>query len=243
MSGVTYQTPDLASVLRTLASLAPPQQPPQTGQQPPAPPLAVPEGPPTSQQEESELEEGEYEPPDSLSEIPTSPTSSLTNTSEANSATSGQQSRDPRLHPVDAVPRPPPTKKAVDGPPPIDATSITDWSAGLKCVMKTVAQSDAIMARIKKTPEQDAQELRTYETKVYKASVEMAKAMSSELKSLGVPFFGTRSTLVRGKYSGSTAGDPVGGKGAAEGIDGKVSEQELIILQKRMLELLEDLCR
>ena len=93
------------------------------------------------------------------------------------------------------------------------------------------------------TPEQDAQVLRTYEQKVYRASVDMAKAMSSELKSLGVPFFGTRSNLVKGKSSRLASGVPMGGDGASGGEDGKISEQELVKLQKRMLELLEDMCK
>jgi hypothetical protein len=71
----------------------------------------------------------------------------------------------------------------------------------------------------------------------------MAKAMNSELKSLGIPFFGTRSTLVRGKGSGLTAGGSVGGGGVPGGDDGKISEQELVVLQKRILELLEDMCK
>ena len=66
----------------------------------------------------------------------------------------------------------------------------------------------------------------------------MSQAMKSELKALGVPFFGTRSNLVRGNGTGPTPGGPVGG-----GEDGKVGEQELVGLQKRMLGLLEDLCR
>jgi hypothetical protein len=32
----------------------------------------------------------------------------------------------------------------------VDAASITDWSIGLRCIMKTVAQNDAILQRIRK---------------------------------------------------------------------------------------------
>jgi hypothetical protein len=93
------------------------------------------------------------------------------------------------------------------------------------------------------TPEQDAQELRTYEKKVYKASVEMAKAMSSDLKNLGVPFFGTRSSLVWKRGSEPSIGNSLGGSDGPTDRDGKIGEQELVKLQKRMLELLEDMCK
>jgi hypothetical protein len=143
MSNFTYQTPDLASVLKTLAAFAPPQLQPQPATQPPSAQSVAP--PP----KDYELEEGEYEPPDSVSQIQASPQTFPANAPGHNPPTQVQSSRDPRSHPASTTPQPTPTE-TVNRPPPIDATIITDWSAGLKCVMKTVAQNDAAMARIKK---------------------------------------------------------------------------------------------
>ncbi|KAI9778874.1 MAG: hypothetical protein M1839_007837 [Geoglossum umbratile] len=287
MSGATYQTPDLASVLRTLASLAPKQ--PQPVQSLSAT-FGMPGVPPVLRTGGYEPEEGEYEPPeppDSTREVRASPGPVPANAPERTTVVQGQSIRDPRLHLASTPASTRPTD-TVDKSPPIDATTITDWSAGLKCIMKTVAQSDAITARIKKmitvqhdhekqwwegrqallkkqnarvegkkkldevlrsvggivpagdsisTPEQNAQELRTYDRKVYKASLDMAQAMKSELKALGIPFFGTRSNLVKGNEIGSALGEPVCDE------SGVVGEQELVELQKRMLGLLEDLCK
>ncbi|KAH0536195.1 hypothetical protein FGG08_006903 [Glutinoglossum americanum] len=259
MSDFTYQPPDLASVLKTLASLAPPQ-PPQATQPPPAPFVAH-TGLSIPQRQDYELEEGEYEPPDSVSQASTVPPPA--NVLGCNPALQAQPSRDPRLQPASTMPRPPPAE-TVNRPPPIDATTITDWSAGLKWEgRKALLKKQEARVEGKKkldevlrfvggivpagdavsTPEQDAQELRTFEVKVYKASVEMAKAMSSDLKSLGVPFFGTKPNLVRRKGPGPVNGVPVGGGGGPGGEDGRIDDQELVKLQRKMLELLEDMCK
>jgi hypothetical protein len=150
MSGATYQTPDLASVLRTLASLAPKQ--PQPVAQPLSATFGMPQGPPVLQTKGYEPEEGEYEPPeppDSILEVRASPGSVPANAPGRTTVVQEQSTWDPRLHSASASASTRPTE-TVDKSPPIDATIITDWPAGLKCVMKTVAQSDAIMARIKK---------------------------------------------------------------------------------------------
>lgn len=91
-----------------------------------------------------------------------------------------------------------------------------------------------------KDTEDDANELLLYDRKVHKASVEMVKAMSTELKDMGVPFFGTKSHLIN---RGTTSSVSIGG-----GVDGRTSpgktiqELELVKLQRRMLEMLEDMC-
>lgn len=89
------------------------------------------------------------------------------------------------------------------------------------------------------TPEEMAKELETYDMKVYKAQMQMVREMTARLRSLGVPFFGTRTELVRinGK-GGAEEGRSAGGKGE----DGMIDEIELVKLQKKMLALLEDLC-
>jgi len=67
----------------------------------------------------------------------------------------------------------------------------------------------------------------------------MTKEFSAKLKSLGVPFFGTKVELVKvAKKDGSEE------KGSQISNDGKgmIDELELIKLQKKMISLLEDLC-
>ena len=79
-----------------------------------------------------------------------------------------------------------------------------------------------------------AKELETFDMKVYKAQTQMVKEMMAALRKLGVPFFGTRSDLVR----------VAGKEGGGDGKDGQgmIEEAELAKLQRRMLVILEDLC-
>jgi hypothetical protein len=88
------------------------------------------------------------------------------------------------------------------------------------------------------SPEELEKELETFDMKVYKAQIQMIKEMSTKLRSLGVPFFGTRVDLVRpvGKESSGTDGSV----GPEE--KGMIDEVELVKLQRKMLALLEDLC-
>lgn len=88
------------------------------------------------------------------------------------------------------------------------------------------------------SPEELAKELETFDMKVYKAQMQMNREMSNKLRSLGVPFFGTRSDLVR------PAGKEASATGTESIQDGKVmiDEVELVKLQRRMLTILEDLC-
>lgn len=67
-----------------------------------------------------------------------------------------------------------------------------------------------------------------YDKKVYRACQEMVAATTKELAKLEVPFFCTTRGLVSGKGTVRTKGT--------------ITEDELVGLQKRMLELLEDLC-
>lgn len=75
--------------------------------------------------------------------------------------------------------------------------------------------------------------------KVYKAQMQMVKEMSAKLRSLGVPFFGTRSDLVRpiGKEANPMIGTP-----DRKDEKGTIDEGELVTLQRKMLAILEDLC-
>jgi hypothetical protein len=88
------------------------------------------------------------------------------------------------------------------------------------------------------SPEELEKELETFDMKVYKAQTQMVKEMSTKLRGLGVPFFGTRVDLVRstGKESSGTEGSV----GLEE--KGMIDEVELVRLQRKMLAILEDLC-
>lgn len=88
------------------------------------------------------------------------------------------------------------------------------------------------------SPEELAKELEIFDTKVYKAQMQMVREMTTKLRNLGVPFFGTRSDLVRPIGKGGIAGGGDGGKGG----DGMIDEVELVKLQRKMIAILEDLC-
>lgn len=65
----------------------------------------------------------------------------------------------------------------------------------------------------------------------------MVRATTSELKALGVPFFGMKpDTILR-------AHETMTGVAQRKSHEGKMEERELEKLQARMLELLEDLCK
>lgn len=85
------------------------------------------------------------------------------------------------------------------------------------------------------SPEELAKELETFDLKVYRAQMEMNREMSNRLRSLGVPFFGTRSDLVRPAGKEVTADDTKDGKVM-------IDEVDLVKLQRKMLAILEDLC-
>lgn len=89
---------------------------------------------------------------------------------------------------------------------------------------------------MKPAAEVAAEELTTYDLKVYRAQHQMVKEISGRLKDLGVPFFGTKLELVRLKRD----------EGKEERViwDGNVqrklvNEEELVGLQRKMLEFLE----
>ncbi|KAI9837158.1 MAG: hypothetical protein M1837_003119 [Sclerophora amabilis] len=265
MDSGDHKTPDLASVLRTLARCAP-QAPVQQLHAPPQVPQqsegAAPEAYPAD-----ELEEGEYVPSEPLH---------LNENNQRRAALALTQK-------LDAA-----SNEGKKGPP-TDPATITDWSSGLRCVMRTVSRSEEIMARIRKmisvqheherqwwegrqeliekqkarvegrkkldevlrsvggkvpepssvaTSEEDARELILYDAKVYKASVEMVQAMNVKLNGLGVPFFGTKSQLIRKRKTAlevESCGDVA--------LAGTVDEEELVNLQRKMVELLEDMCK
>ncbi|KAK0104570.1 hypothetical protein ONS95_004856 [Cadophora gregata] len=241
--------PDLASILRTLASLAPQTQPQQDQ------PTAY--GQPSSFTSHFQPSQQSWVPPaEQVSSIPRSTTPS----------------------------EPPPQTSVAD------PSTITEWSAGLKCVMRTVVKHESILNDIRKmmknqrdheeewwngrqnlvekqkarkegqqklddvlkavggavTPgfasnhsDDHTKELKTFDMKVYKAQMQMVKEMTAKLRSLGVPFFGTRSDLVipNGKEANA-----VSGTADRKDEKGTIDEIELMKLQRKMLIILEDLC-
>ena len=100
-------------------------------------------------------------------------------------------------------------------------------------------------------------ELKLYDAKVHKASVDMSRAMESELRNLGIPFFAIRSSLIAPVVGEETNKEEKNGKDkpllsssiqtptpTAERRDTvMISRADLVTLQRRMLELLQDLCK
>ncbi|KAF9886014.1 hypothetical protein FE257_012070 [Aspergillus nanangensis] len=95
------------------------------------------------------------------------------------------------------------------------------------------------------TAEEDRTELQNYDGKVYKASKHMAEAMMLELRTLQIPFFNIKPQFVSDTPSRSS--DQMGQVNPSMHSDSSgqqtLSREELSVLQKRMLELLQDLCR
>ncbi|OXV09171.1 hypothetical protein Egran_03067 [Elaphomyces granulatus] len=103
--------------------------------------------------------------------------------------------------------------------------------------------------------EENERELKHYDAKVYKTSVDLAKAVDSELRSLNIPFFAikhslvvvvatttTTTTTLTEKDEKNPKSETVALAVAAEKKD-TISKDELLVLQRRMLELLENLCK
>lgn len=115
------------------------------------------------------------------------------------------------------------------------------------------------------TEEENEAELKNYDAKVYKASVDMARAMDAELRNLGIPFFAIKPSLVvpdeqknnngnkkdKEVRAGEDRSHPSLGLSSAVGTAAErkdtstttISRTELLTLQRRMLELLQDLCK
>ncbi|KAL3451298.1 hypothetical protein BJX65DRAFT_304700 [Aspergillus insuetus] len=93
------------------------------------------------------------------------------------------------------------------------------------------------------TAEEDAAEIKNYDGKVYKASKEMANAMTLELRALHVPFFCIKQSLVAGEITAQKGEQSQGHASVTGNSQGRISVDELSALQQRMLELLQDLCK
>ncbi|KAL2056776.1 hypothetical protein ABVK25_003171 [Lepraria finkii] len=278
MDSNSYQTPDLASVLRTLAAYAPAPTQAPIGQEKASPYHTE------ARDEDEELGGGEYDPAAIPSPSSVTPTQAPAYTQPAPqqplpaTCTPPLQERQPVPQQAPpAIITPPPVKKTYTTPQCPPATIIT-WAPALRHVttltnsnpefnhrvkhlIKTQHQHewqwwatreeltkrlhgraasrtklDSVLsslggktASLNQTDLPPEKELEIYDKKVvYRACQEMAAATTKELAKLEVPFFCTMKGLVSGK-----------GKSKRKG---KITEDELVGLQKRMLELLEDLC-
>lgn len=90
------------------------------------------------------------------------------------------------------------------------------------------------------TEAEKAAELAAFDRKIYSAQMAMDSVMSAELKSLGVPFFGTNTTLI-------TSDDARNVKSASLEDQPKwsvvITESDLVDLRRKMIGHLEDLYR
>ncbi|KAJ5200232.1 Protein of unknown function DUF2458 [Penicillium cf. griseofulvum] len=93
------------------------------------------------------------------------------------------------------------------------------------------------------TEKEFAAELATYDAKVHRAAVQMADAIVAELRGLGIPFFTLRKELVEDAPSDMKGSRPPSQTESTRTSSSPISKSELVELQQRMLELLEDLCK
>ncbi|KAI9804839.1 MAG: hypothetical protein M1825_001207 [Sarcosagium campestre] len=131
MDSFQYRTPDLASILQTLSRFgsAPTAPPTQTSQSQPA------DRPIT---DDDELEDGEYDP----AELVLQPQQQARPAPAVSTASHPGTPVQPRsLSQQSNILRP------AIGP---DISSIIDWPSGLRCVMRTVARTDASIVQIRK---------------------------------------------------------------------------------------------
>jgi hypothetical protein len=132
-----------------------------------------------------------------------------------------------------------------------DPKSILKWGLALRHVSKTGGEGSELEVVVRKMIETqrsneeswwkgreslrleiekrngEANDLQVYESKIYKAQRDMHTHMEQRLCELGIPFFGLPSTLI-------TETDDVFQ-------EGKISAKELRVLQKKMLDYLEDM--
>lgn len=85
------------------------------------------------------------------------------------------------------------------------------------------------------TQRANAEQLKAYDKKVHRAQSEMFNAMSGQLKSLGVPFFGVKPELIANQEEAGAGANSDAGSRA------KITPDELLKLQKKMIEYLEDM--
>lgn len=106
----------------------------------------------------------------------------------------------------------------------------------------TVSFNNAVV----QTAKEIAAEIAAYDLKVHAAAVKMSDALVAELRGMGIPFFTLRKELVQdppatGDSSNEILRRPSQTDSAAASLP--ITRSELVKLQQRMLEFLEDLCK
>lgn len=101
---------------------------------------------------------------------------------------------------------------------------------------KSVGAIPVTQARAPTAHENEA-ELQAYDVKVYRAMKEMNNAQTIELKRLGIPFFGVPLELIKESDDDMSIAPQRPGFAAGP----KITETELLDLQRRMIEYLEDM--
>lgn len=86
-------------------------------------------------------------------------------------------------------------------------------------------------------------ELEEYDRKVYKASAQMAEALIAELRGMKIPFFGLQKSLIHDSDTPQKVSPDFNTDGPGDVPLPKLTKSEHTNLQRRMLGLLEDLCK
>ncbi|GAB7339441.1 hypothetical protein MBLNU457_6071t1 [Dothideomycetes sp. NU457] len=105
----------------------------------------------------------------------------------------------------------------------------------LNTILKSIGGSVTDNGHNPQTQEEKDTELLEFDTKVYRAQVQMNDAMTAELKSLGVPFFGTLPECIRTTTSNDQMTD------ARPKWSPLISREAHRELQRRMITHLEDM--
>ncbi|THX88855.1 hypothetical protein D6D05_01623 [Aureobasidium pullulans] len=214
--------PDLASILATLARFAPQQQEQQQAPPPAATTSTI--TAPRLQRRQQQNAQSSFQPSYEKHPKPVDHSSSSYNPQAAVFQPVKPQGR--------STPQPPKTSTPQQEQQTIiDPATITEWSAGLRCVTKIAAQSPMFADKIRgmqakrsasanelqnilksvggtgintpQTAEEKAAELAAFDQKLYKAQLAMNESMSQVLKHLGVPFFGTHAALILPDHDGN----------------------------------------
>ena len=112
-------------------------------------------------------------------------------------------------------------------------------SARAQSILSSLGTRASNGASSAQTQDEKQDELAEFDRKIYTAQVSMENAMTSELKGLGVPFFGTRSELIApdSNHADHSAPDSIATTLSV------IAESELLALRRRMVQHLEDLYR
>jgi hypothetical protein len=110
----------------------------------------------------------------------------------------------------------------------------------LLCVRHARLFRDFQTNKNRQTPEREQEEMSGYDQKVYRASKAMVESQSSSLKVLGVPFFGTRPYLILHDEEQKSASEMADSM-TVDQHDGKITETQLLNLQRKMLNHLMEL--